>query len=189
LMQAWKLGPALAAGCTVVMKTAEQTPLSGLRVAELIQEAGFPAGVVNIVSGYGDVGAYLARHPGVDKVAFTGSTEVGYDIMRNAHAKNLKRITLELGGKSPNIITKNADLKKAVNQASMGLFFNAGQCCVAGSRTYVHASIYDQFVAESIKVASKIKLGHSLASDTDQGPLVSEEQMKTVLGYIEKGKA
>ena len=145
-MQSWKLGPALAAGCTVVMKTAEQTPLSALRVAELIKEAGFPDGVVNIVSGHGDIGAYLARHPGIDKVAFTGSTEVGYDIMRNAHEKNLKRVTLELGGKSPNIITKNANLEQAVAQSCMSLFFNAGQCCIAGSRTYVHSSIYDQFV-------------------------------------------
>jgi aldehyde dehydrogenase (NAD+) len=146
LMQAWKLGPALAAGCTVVMKTAEQTPLSALRIAELIKEAGFPDGVVNIVSGFGDIGAYLARHPGIDKVAFTGSTEVGYDIMRNSHEKNLKRVTLELGGKSPNIITKYADVDKAVAQACLGLFFNAGQVCIAGSRTYVHSSIYDRFV-------------------------------------------
>lgn len=188
LMQAWKLAPALAAGCTVVMKTAEQTPLSALRVAELINEAGFPAGVVNIVSGYGDLGAHLARHPGIDKVAFTGSTEVGYDIMKNAHDKNLKRVTLELGGKSPNIITKNANFDLALQQSAVGLFFNAGQCCIAGSRTYVHSSLYDRYVEAIGKVSQKIKLGHSLASDTEQGPLVSEEQMNRVLSYIDHGK-
>ncbi len=187
-MQAWKLGPALAAGCTVVMKTAEQTPLSALRLAELIKDAGFPDGVVNIVSGFGDIGAHLARHSGVDKVAFTGSTEVGYDIMRNSHVNNLKRVTLELGGKSANIITKHADFNKAVSQASMSLFFNAGQCCIAGSRTYVHSSIYDRFVEASAKQASSIRLGHSLDPNTDQGPLVSKDQMDRVLSYIEHGK-
>lgn len=154
----------------------------------MIKEAGFPDGVVNIVSGHGDIGAYLVRHPGIDKVAFTGSTEVGYDIMRNCHEKNLKRVTLELGGKSPNIITKNANLGKAVSQAALSLFFNAGQCCIAGSRTYVHSSIYDQFVEASIKHVNSIKLGHSLDPLTDQGPLVSEEQMNKVLGYIDQGK-
>lgn len=188
LMQAWKLAPALAAGCTVVMKTAEQTPLSALRVAELIKEAGFPDGVVNIVSGFGDIGAYLARHPGIDKVAFTGSTEVGYDIMRNCHEQNLKRVTLELGGKSPNIITKNANFEKAVAQSCSSLFFNAGQCCIAGSRTFVHSSIYDRFVEAAAKEANSIKLGHSLDPKTDQGPLVSKDQLDKVLGYIESGK-
>lgn len=187
-MQAWKLGPALAAGCTVVMKTAEQTPLSALRIAELIKEAGFPDGVVNILSGEGDAGAYLARHPGIDKIAFTGSTEVGYDIMRNSHEKNLKRVTLELGGKSPNIITKNANFDKAVNQACMSLFFNAGQCCIAGSRTFVHASIYDRFVEACVAKAKAIKLGHSLDANTDQGPLVSKEQMDRVLNYVKEGQ-
>lgn len=188
LMQAWKLAPALAAGCTVVMKTAEQTPLSGLKIAELIKQAGFPDGVVNIVSGEGDIGQYLCRHPGVDKIAFTGSTEVGYDIMRNSHVSNLKRVTLELGGKSPNIITKNANFDKAVAQATMSLFFNAGQCCIAGSRTYVHSSIYDRFVEATAKQVKAIRMGHSLDSNTDQGPLVSKEQMDKVLGYIESGK-
>jgi aldehyde dehydrogenase (NAD+) len=122
-----------------------------LRVAELINEAGFPPGVVNIVSGYGDIGAHLVRHPGVDKIAFTGSTEVGYDIMRNAHDKNLKRITLELGGKSANIITKNANFQTAIQQSFGSLFFNAGQCCVAGSRTFVHSSLYDRYVEEIAK--------------------------------------
>ena len=174
VMQAWKLGPSLAAGCTVVMKTAEQTPLTALRVAELIHEAGFPPGVVNIVSGFGDIGGYLARHPGIEKVAFTGSTEVGYDIMRNSHEKNIKRVTLELGGKSANIITKNADFETAINQSSMGLFFNAGQCCIAASRTYVHSTIYDRFVTKSAENAKKIKVGHPLEATTEQGPLVSK---------------
>lgn len=188
LMQAWKLGPALAAGCTVVMKTAEQTPLTALRVAELINEAGFPPGVVNIVSGFGDIGAHLARHKGIDKIAFTGSSEVGLDIMKNAHESNLKRVTLELGGKSANIITKSANVEKAVNQSTLSLFFNAGQCCVAGSRTFVHSSIYDQYVSEVSKRAAKIKLGLPLAQDTDQGPLVSKEQFDRVMSFIEIGK-
>ena len=144
--------------------------------------------MVNIVSGEGDIGAYLVRHPGIDKVAFTGSTEVGYDIMRNCHEKNLKRVTLELGGKSPNIITKNANFNKAVDQATMSLFFNAGQCCVAGSRTYVHSSIYDNFVEACAKKVKDIKLGHSLDANTDQGPLVSKEQMEKVLNYVNEGK-
>ena len=187
LMQAWKLAPALAAGCTVVMKTAEQTPLTGLLVGELIQEAGIPDGVVNIVSGEGDIGAYLARHKGIDKIAFTGSSEVGYDIMRNSHKDNLKRVTLELGGKSANIITKNANVDKAIAQSSMALFFNAGQCCIAGSRTYVHSSIYDEYVEKAVKAAQNIKLGNPTDPNTDQGPLVSEEQMNKVLSYIKKG--
>lgn len=154
----------------------------------MIKEAGFPDGVVNIVSGFGDIGAYLARHPGVDKIAFTGSTEVGYDIMRNAHVSNLKRITLELGGKSPNIITKNANFDRAVQQSCLALFFNAGQCCVAGSRTYVHSSIYDRFVEATVKQANAIRVGHSLDPNTDQGPLVSKDQLDRVLSYIEHGK-
>jgi len=138
LMQAWKLGPALACGNTVVMKTAEQTPLSALRVGELIMEAGFPEGVVNILSGFGeDAGRHLSQHKNVDKVAFTGSTEVGYEIMRTAHKHNLKRITLELGGKSANIICNDADIDLAIAQSKVGLFLNHGQCCIAGSRVFV----------------------------------------------------
>lgn len=187
LMQAWKLAPALAAGCTIVMKTAEQTPLTALRIAELIKEAGVPDGVVNVVSGEGDIGAYLARHPGIDKVAFTGSCEVGYDIMRNSHEKNLKRVTLELGGKSANIITKNANLDKALAQSSLALFFNAGQCCIAGSRTFVHSSIYDEYVKRAAEAAKKIKLGNPMDSSTEQGPLVSKEQFERVTKYIDVG--
>ena len=189
-MQAWKFGPALAAGCTVVMKTAEQTPLSALRVGELAKEAGFPDGVINILSGYGeDAGAYLATHPGVDKVAFTGSTEVGFEIVKNSTAHDqLRRITLELGGKSPNIVLDDADIDMAINQANFALFFNQGQCCIAGSRTFVHEKIYDEFVEKSAKSASTAVLGDSLDSATTQGPQVSKEQQDRVKSFIDIGK-
>ena len=187
IMLAYKLAPALAAGCTVVLKTAEQTPLSALLVAELINQAGIPAGVVNIVNGFGDIGAHLARHPSIDKVAFTGSLKVGLDIMRNSHASNLKRVTLELGGKSANIITKHANLAKAVDQATWGTFFNAGQVCIAGTRVFVHSSLYDRFVEESVKRARSIKLGSALDPESEQGPLISRRQMDRVLSYIQKG--
>lgn len=142
-MMAWKLGPVLASGCTTIIKPAEQTPLTALRVAELVQEAGFPEGVVNVLTGGGNVGSMLAKHSGVDKVAFTGSTEVGYDIMRNSHVNNLKRITLELGGKSALIIMDDADIDDALDHANLGAFANSGQNCCAGSRTFVHEKIYD----------------------------------------------
>lgn len=189
-MQAWKLGPALAAGCTVVMKTAEQTPLSALRVGELAKEAGFPDGVINILSGFGeDAGAYLSTHPGVDKVAFTGSTEVGLKIMQNSTAHNqLRRITLELGGKSPNIIMDDADIDLAVQQANLALFFNQGQCCIAGSRVFVHEKIYDQFIEHSSKCASSAVLGDGLDANTTQGPQVSKEQQEKIFNYIDLGK-
>jgi aldehyde dehydrogenase (NAD+) len=145
-MFAWKVAPALAAGCTIVIKPAEQTPLSALRMGELVMEAGFPEGVFNIVNGDGKVGKQLSQHKDVDKVAFTGSTEVGYEIMRNAHKHNLKRITLELGGKSPNIILDDADMDLAIAQSQLGIYFNHGQCCIAGSRVYVQEGIYDEFV-------------------------------------------
>lgn len=187
IMQAYKLAPALAAGCTVVMKTAEQTPLSALKVAQLINEAGIPKGVVNIVSGYGDIGAYLARHPNIDKVSFTGSLNVGMDIIKQSHVNNLKRITLELGGKSPHIITKNADLEKAVNFACNGTFFNAGQVCVAGTRVFVHSDIYDEFVERMIKRVQKIKLGDPFDPNTNQGPQISRKQMENILKFIKIG--
>lgn len=187
IMLAYKMAPALAAGCTLVLKTAENTPLSALRVAQLVQEAGIPAGVVNIVSGFGDIGAHLARHRGIDKVAFTGSLKVGKDIMQNCHQHNLKRVTLELGGKSANIITKNADLQKAVCAATWGTFFNAGQVCIAGTRVFVHSSLYDQFVKMSAERASKIKLGHCFDPQAEQGPQINQKQMEKVLGYIKKG--
>jgi aldehyde dehydrogenase (NAD+) len=189
LMQAWKLGPALACGNTVVMKTAEQTPLSAARVGELIMEAGFPEGVVNILSGFGeDAGRHLSQHALVDKVAFTGSTEVGYEIMRTAHKDNLKRITLELGGKSANIIMDDADMDLAIQQSQVGLFLNHGQCCIAGSRVFVHEKIYDEFVAKSVEAAKSMKVGNQFDATANQGPQIDGTQMDKILGYIESGK-
>jgi len=188
LMQAWKLAPALATGNTVVMKLAEQTPLTGLYIADLVREAGFPEGVVNMIPGYGTTaGAAIANHPGIDKVAFTGSTSVG-KIIQTAAAGNLKKVTLELGGKSPNIILKDADLEMAVETAHFGLFFNMGQCCCAGSRVMVEESIYDQFVEMSVERAQKRTVGNPFDMSNEQGPQVDEEQMKTILGYVESGK-
>jgi len=191
LMQAWKLGPALAAGCTVVMKLAEQTPLSALHVAKLIAEAGFPPGVVNILTGYGPTaGAAIVNHPDVDKVAFTGSTEVG-KLIASAAAGTVKRVTLELGGKSPNIVLgdlKGADLDYAVGQSSFGLFFNQGQCCCAGSRIFVQENIYNEFVEKSVEAAKNIKIGDPFDSSTDQGPQVDSEQMGKILNLIDSGK-
>lgn len=187
LMAAWKLGPALAAGCTVVLKPAEQTPLSVLRLGELIQEAGFPAGVVNIVPGYGETaGAALAAHPDVDKVAFTGSTEVGRLILQAATG-NLKKVSLELGGKSPNIILDDADLNTAVPGAANAIFFNHGQCCCAGSRLFIEEKIFDKVVEGVAQIAENIKVKPGFEPDCDMGPLVSEEQMNRVCGYIEAG--
>ncbi|PQD95716.1 betaine-aldehyde dehydrogenase [Pradoshia eiseniae] len=187
LMAAWKLGAALATGCTVVLKPAENTPLSALYLAELIQEAGFPDGVVNIVPGYGQTaGQPLVDHPDVDKVAFTGSTKVGKSIMRSA-ADTLKRITLELGGKSPNIILPDADLTKAVPGALMGIMFNQGQVCCAGSRLYVQKNLYDNVVADLVSNTKKIKQGNGLEEGTTMGPLISSTQQSRVKGYIDKG--
>jgi len=167
-MMAWKLGPALATGCTVVMKPAEQTPLTALRIGELIMEAGFPEGVVNVLPGYGPTaGKHLAQHPDVDKVAFTGSTEIGYEIMRHSHKNNLKRITLELGGKSANIIMDDADIDMAIAQSQVGLYLNQGQCCIAGSRLFVQEKIYDEFVAKSVAASKARKVGDPFAKDTD----------------------
>lgn len=188
LMAAWKLGPALAAGCTVVLKPAEETPLSALRLGELILEAGFPPGVVNIVPGYGETaGAALAAHPDVDKVAFTGSTEVGKLIVQAA-AGNLKKVTLELGGKSPNIVFKDADLSVAIEGAANAIFFNHGQCCVAGSRLFVEDDIYDEVVAGVSEIAKRIRVGEGFDPATQMGPLVSETQLRRVTGYIESGE-
>src|SRR5260221_1099641 len=188
LMAAWKLGPALATGCTVVLKPAEQTPLSALRLGELIMEAGFPEGVVNIVPGFGETaGAALAAHPDVDKIAFTGSTEVGKKILQ-ASAGNLKKVTLELGGKSPNIIFPDADMKYAVRGALNAIFFNQGQVCTAGSRLFVHTSVYDQVVSGLTDAASKMKLGQGIDPATELGPVVSQEQLERVTGYIEIGR-
>jgi aldehyde dehydrogenase (NAD+) len=187
LMAMWKLGAALATGCTVVLKPAEQTPLSALYLAELIAEAGFPAGVVNIVPGFGETaGQPLVDHPLVDKIAFTGSTEVGKLIMQKA-ANTLKRVTLELGGKSPNILLPDADLTKAIPGALNGVMFNQGQVCCAGSRVFIQKKQFDNVIADMASHAQKIKQGAGIHADTEMGPLVSIEQQNRVLGYIEKG--
>jgi aldehyde dehydrogenase (NAD+) len=190
LMQAWKLGPALATGNTVVMKPAEQTLLSALRIGELLVEAGFPAGVVNILPGFGPIaGAAIANHMDVDKVAFTGSTEVGHLIMEAAAKSNLKRVTLELGGKSPNIVFADTDLDEAVEGAHFGLFFNHGQCCCAGSRVFVEEKIYDQFVEKNGVRARKRTVGDPFDPMTEQGPQVDQAQFDKVMGYIESGRS
>lgn len=187
LMAAWKLGPALATGCTVVLKPAEQTPLSAIRLGELICEAGFPDGVINIVTGYGETaGAALAAHSDVDKVAFTGSTEVGKLIVAAA-AGNLKKVSLELGGKSPNVVFKDTDLETAIKGAASSIFFNHGQCCSAGSRLYVEQTIFDQVVEGVAQEAKRIKVGAGLDPSTQMGPLVSDEQLDRVCGYLQSG--
>src|ERR1700677_3639222 len=187
LMAAWKLGPALATGCTVVLKPAEQTPLSALRLGDLIMEAGFPEGVVNIVPGYGETaGAALAAHPDVDKIAFTGSTEVGKLIV-HAAAGNLKKVSLELGGKSPAIIFPDADLERAIPGTASAIFFNQGQCCCAGSRLFIHESVYDKVLQGVSDYAKKIRVGSGLDPETSMGPLVSAEQLSRVCGYLEAG--
>jgi len=189
LMQAWKLAPALATGNTVVMKPAEQTPLTALRVGELLMEAGFPDGVVNILPGYGPTaGAAIANHMDVDKVAFTGSTEVGHLIMEAAAKSNLKRVSLELGGKSPNIVFADADMEEAVEGCHFGLFFNQGQCCCAGSRLFVESKCYDEFVERSIARAKRRTVGDPMDPNTEQGPQVDDVQFDKVMGYIESGK-
>jgi aldehyde dehydrogenase (NAD+) len=189
LMQAWKLAPALAAGNTVILKLAEQTPLSALRVGELILEAGFPEGVVNILAGFGPTaGGAIARHMDIDKVAFTGSTEVGKLIMQAAAETNLKRVTLELGGKSPNIVFGDAPMEQAVEGSHFALFFNQGQCCCAGSRTYVEEKIYDEFVERSVERAKRRTVGNPLDPKTEQGPQVDNDQFHKVMSYVESGK-
>ena len=188
LMAAWKLAPALAAGCTCILKPAEQTPLSALRLGELIIEAGFPPGVVNILTGLGETaGAALVAHPGVDKIAFTGSTEVGKLINKSA-TDTLKRVSLELGGKSPVIVLPDADVDAVIGGAAMAIFFNSGQVCTAGSRLYVHSKIFDRVVEGLGAAANGIRLGPGLDQATQMGPLVSKEQQERVLGYIESGR-
>ncbi|MGW2703059.1 aldehyde dehydrogenase family protein [Streptomyces sp. NPDC001340] len=188
MMAAWKLAPALAAGCTVLLKPAEQTPLSALRLAELIDEAGFPPGTVNVLTGDGTTGAAIVDHPGVDKIAFTGSTAVGREIGSRAGA-DVKRVTLELGGKSPNIILADADVDAAVAGAFDGIYFNSGQSCVAGSRLYVHRSLYDTVVERLAEATRQAAVGPALDRSTMYGPLVSAEQYVRVRGYIEAGVA
>uniref|UniRef100_A0A3Q3N752 Aldehyde dehydrogenase 1 family, member A2 n=1 Tax=Mastacembelus armatus TaxID=205130 RepID=A0A3Q3N752_9TELE len=189
MMTAWKLGPAIACGNTVVLKPAEQTPLTCLYMAALIKEAGFPPGVINILPGFGPTaGAAIASHMGIDKVAFTGSTEVGKLIQEAAGKSNLKRVTLELGGKNPNIIFADADLGLAVEEAHQGVFFNAGQCCTAGSRVFVEEPIYDEFVRRSVERAKRRIVGSPFDPTTEQGPQVSDrEQQNRVLEFIQIG--
>ncbi|KAM6981237.1 retinal dehydrogenase 2 [Aplochiton taeniatus] len=188
MMTAWKLGPALACGNTVVLKPAEQTPLTCLYMGSLVKEAGFPPGVVNILPGFGPTaGAAIASHMGIDKVAFTGSTEVGKLIQEAAGKSNLKRVTLELGGKNPNIIFADADLDLAVEQAHQGVFFNAGQCCTAGSRVYVEEPIYEEFVRRSVERAKRRTVGSPFDPTTEQGPQISQEQQSRILELIQSG--
>ncbi|RDW62458.1 hypothetical protein BP6252_11891 [Coleophoma cylindrospora] len=189
MMFIWKIAPALATGNTVVIKSAEATPLSALKVCELIKEAGFPAGTVNLVSGYGKtVGNAIANHMDVDKVAFTGSTTTGRMILKSSAQSNLKKVTLELGGKSPNIIFPDADIEKAVEWSAWGINMNFGQTCHAGTRIYVHEDIYDEFLAAYTKRMASIKVGDNFAADTQQGPQNSRMQFDKILGYIEIGK-
>ncbi len=186
LMAAWKLGAALACGNTVVLKPAEQTPLSALLLGRLIGEVGIPEGVVNVVTGFGEAGAALAAHAGVDKVAFTGSTEVGHEIVR-ASAGNLKRVSLELGGKSPSIVFDDADLELAAEGVAGAIFFNHGQCCCAGSRLLAGPRVRDELVERVTEIARRTKLGDGFDPDTQMGPLVSKEQYERVTGYIRSG--
>jgi aldehyde dehydrogenase (NAD+) len=187
LMAAWKWGPALAAGNTVVMKPAEQTPLTCLRLAELALEAGFPPGVINVVPGYGPTaGAGLVKHPQVDKIAFTGEGATAQIIMKDA-AATLKRLSFELGGKSPNVVFADADLDAAIAGAEFGLFFNQGQCCCAGSRLFVEESIHDEFVEKMVDRASQRVLGNPFDDETTQGPQVDKDQFDKIMGFIDKG--
>ncbi|TDH67252.1 hypothetical protein CCR75_004138 [Bremia lactucae] len=189
IMMSWKLGPALATGNTVVLKPAMQTSLTALRVAELVVEAGFPEGVVNMVTGSGgSVGAHLAQHPDVDMVAFTGSSKTGIEVMQTAHVGKLKRVILELGGKSPNIILDDADIDAAIKQSQLGLFLNAGQVCISGSRVYVQEGIYDEFVRRSGEAASAMKIGDPSDLSVEHGPQIDEYHLNKVLQYIESGK-
>jgi aldehyde dehydrogenase (NAD+) len=188
LLASWKLGPALACGNCVVLKPAEQTPLSALRMGQLVVEAGFPAGVLNIVTGGPETGKALVSHQGVDKVAFTGSTMVGKEIMRGS-ADTLKRVTLELGGKSPNIVFADSDVDNAVRGAINGIFFGKGEVCCAGSRLFVESKVKDEFTEKLVARAKKLQPGDPLDPKTRLGAIVSEQQMKTVLGYIESGKS
>jgi aldehyde dehydrogenase (NAD+) len=189
LMQAWKLGPALATGNTIVLKPAEQTPLTALRVDELIVEAGFPAGVVNILPGYGPTaGGAIATHMDIDKVAFTGSTEVGRLIMEAAARSNLKRVSLELGGKSPNVVFADADMDQAIEGCHQGLFFNQGQACCAGSRLYVEEKAYGEFVEKSVARAKRRTVGDPFDANTEQGPQIDGVQFEKVMSYIDAGR-
>ena len=189
LMWSWKIGPAIACGNTVVMKLAEQTPLTGLYMGKLIKEAGFPPGVINILAGFGKTaGAAIAAHMDIDKVAFTGSTLVGRSIMKAAAGSNLKKVTLELGGKSPNIVFDDADIEQTISWVNFGIYMNHGQCCCAGSRIYVQEGIYDKFLDAFKARAQKNVVGAPHEPSTFQGPQVSQLQFDRIMGYIEEGK-
>lgn len=189
MMLGWKLGPLLALGCTTVLKPAEFTPLSALKFGELLHEAGFPPGVVNLVPGFGPTaGKALASHPLVDKVAFTGSTKVGLELMRDSHASGLKRITLEMGGKSPNIVMDDAVIDSAAQQSAEAVYFHMGQSCSALSRVYVHEKVYDRFVKKIVEITKKMKVGDPLSGDTDHGPLMNLPQKQKYMHYIKKGQ-
>ena len=189
LMTAWKWGPALAAGCTIVMKPAEQTPLICLRMAQLAQDAGIPDGVINVVPGFGPTaGGSLVKHPGVDKIAFTGEHRTAQIIMRES-AETLKRLTFELGGKSPNVVLGDANLDKAAMGAYVGLFLNQGQCCCAGSRVFVEKRVHDEFIDKLTKLTKNRKLGNPFSMETEQGPQVDKAQYDKIMSYIEKGHA
>lgn len=189
MMQALKFGPALAAGCTVVLKPSEFTPLTALRIGELIIEAGFPPGVVNIIPGYGyEIGEYLGKHPDVDKLAFTGSTSVGKILQSAATNSNLKRVSLELGGKAPQIIFEDADLDLAVKNAFLGVFFNTGQNCAAATRVFVHESVYDSFLEKVVEGVKKIKIGDPFDDATELGPHTTKNQFDKTMSYIKIGK-
>jgi aldehyde dehydrogenase (NAD+) len=188
-MWAWKIGPAIATGNCVVIKTAEQTPLSAYVAATLIKEAGFPPGVINVITGFGKIaGAALSSHMDVDKIAFTGSTVVGRQIMKSAAGSNLKKVTLELGGKSPNIVFADANIDDAINWVNFGIYFNHGQCCCAGSRIYVQEEIYDKFIERFRERAAQNAVGDPFGKDTFQGPQVSQLQFDRIMSYIEEGK-
>src|ERR671915_296382 len=188
LLLTWKLAPALAAGCTLVAKPAEQTPASTLEFAKLFEEAGFPPGVFNVITGYGTpTGAPLVRHPGVDKVAFTGSTETGKQIMKDA-ADHIAKVTLELGGKSPNIVFEDADLEAAANGVVSGIFAATGQTCMAGSRLFVQEGLHDELVERLAEKARDIKLGNPLETETEMGPIAFKEQLDKVRGYVDAGR-
>jgi acyl-CoA reductase-like NAD-dependent aldehyde dehydrogenase len=188
-LAAWKLGPALATGCTVVLKPSELTPLTALRMAELAQEVGLPEGVINVVPGYGDpAGEALARHPDVDKISFTGSARTARRLLHAAADTNLKKLTLELGGKSPQIILPDADFDQAVKACFWGIFSNKGEVCNAGSRVLVHSSIYEPFVNELAERAKKMVLGDPLDPRTEMGSQISDRQLQTILGYIQSGR-
>ena len=187
LLASWKLGPALACGNTVVWKPASQTPLTTVRFGQLAVEAGIPAGVINVVTGGSEVGRAMVVHPGIDKIAFTGSTEVGKEIMRNA-AESMKRITLELGGKSPNIVFADADIDNAVKGAITGIFYGKGEVCNAGSRLFVESKVQDEFLEKLVSRAKKMQPADPLDPKTRMGAIVSQQQMQSVLGYIEAGK-